>query len=110
MKRGTTPILKVRIEKVQNSDISSIEFLFKQIPTETAEAILEKDYPGNDVTYDAQNDRYLISLTEAESRLFLEERFCFMDTRITLTTGKIPPTTIEKIMTRKTLFEEAGND
>lgn len=110
MKRGTTPVLKVKIDRIQNSDIYKIEFLFKQVDSELAPEVIQKDYPGEDVSYDSQNDRYIINLTEEESRLFLEERFCYMDTRITLTNGKIPPTTIEKVMTHKTLFKESDDD
>jgi len=110
MKRGTTPVLKVKIDRVENSDILKIEFLFKQVDSESAPEVLLKEYPGEDVSYDSQTDRYTINLTEEESRKFLEERFCYMDTRITLTNGKIPPTTIEKVMAHKTLFQESDDD
>ena len=95
---------------MQNSDILKIEFLFKQADSELAPAVILKEYPGNDVSYDSQNNRYLVNLTEEESRKFLENRFFFMDTRITLTNGKIPPTTIAKLMAYKTLFGESDDN
>ena len=53
MKRGTTPTLPVRI-KLKESDITSIEFLFKQVKSETAPETLKKIYPSEDVSYNTE--------------------------------------------------------
>jgi len=110
MKRGTTPVLKIKIGDIPNSNISTIEFLFKQVESESAPALVEKDYPGADVDYNATSNRYHVSLTEAESRLFLECRNFFMDTRVTLSNGKIVPTKIAKLFADKTLFPGGDDD
>lgn len=110
MKRGTTPTLNVTIDELDNSDILGIIFLFKQIPKECAPEVLRKVYPGDAVAYDSEHDRYLISLTEEESRLFLPDQLFYMDTKITLTNGKVPNTSIEQVLATKTLFGEDEDD
>lgn len=104
MKRGTTPTLPVRL-KCQNTDINSIEFLFKQQKSEFAPALLLKTYPDDGVNYDQETDCYNISFSEAETRLFAEDEPFYMDTRIILITGSIPETPIVTLRMHPTLFE-----
>ena len=53
--------------------------------------------------------RSYVSLTEEESRLFLECRNFFMDTRVTLSDGLVVNTNIVKMFASKTLFP-GGDD
>lgn len=104
VKRGTTPYLGVKFN-VRNNEISTIDFLLKQENSEDAEPLVLKSYP-DDVDYDAETDRYLVPMTEAETRLFLPNHAFYMDSRITLTNGLIPQTEIMKIRMGATLFGE----
>ena len=104
MKRGTTPTLPVRL-KINNADVASAIFLFKQEKSETAPAILTKTYP-DDVNYDELRSVYCVEFTEDETWLFTEDKPFFMDTKITLTNGKIPETPIVTLRMHPTLFAE----
>lgn len=103
-KRGTTPVLAVKFN-IKPVEISTIDFLFKQEREEDAPALVEKSYP-TDVDYDSETERYLVPLTEEETRLFLPNHAFYMDTRITLTNGLIPETEIVKLRMGGTLFQE----
>ena len=109
MKRGTTPILPVRI-KISNSDIQSIEFLFKQEKSERAPETLKKVYPGDSIEFDEEHNIYNISFTEEDTRLFLEDEPFYMDTRITMTGGSIPETPIVTLRMHPTLFEDENEE
>ena len=109
MKRGTTPTLPVRL-KLQTSDIAQVDFLFKQIKSETAPEILLKTYPGEDVTYNTDHDIFEISFSETDTRLFTEDEPFYMDTKITLVNGKIPETPIVTLRMHPTLFEAPDDD
>ena len=109
MKRGTTPTLPVRL-KLRASDIAQVDFLFKQIKSETAPEILLKTYPGEDVNYDTDHDIFEISFSEADTRLFTEDEPFYMDTKITLVNGKIPETPIVTLRMHPTLFEAPDED
>lgn len=110
LKRRTTPTVPVRIKNFPHADIASVTFLFKQFESEKAPAILEKEWPGEDVSYDSVKDRFLLEFSEEETALFSEDRFFFMDTKITTTLGKIPKTPIKPIMMKKTLFGGGDDD
>lgn len=104
IKRGTTPYLAVRVN-IRNREISTIDFVFKQEMDEDAVALVEKSYP-TDVDYNGELDRYMVPLTEEETRRFLPNHAFYMDTRITLTNGLIPETEIKKLRMGGTLFPE----
>ena len=104
IKRGTTPYLAVRFD-LRNREISTIDFILKQEMDENADPLVVMTYP-DDVTYDGQQDRYLVPLTEAQTRLFLPNHAFYMDTRITLTNGLIPETEIIKMRMGGTLIGE----
>ena len=104
IKRGTTPYLAVKFN-IRNREISTIDFVFKQEMDEDATPLVTKMYPP-DVTYNSELDRYLVPLTEAQTRLFLPNHAFYMDTRITLTNGLIPETEIVKLRMGGTLIEE----
>lgn len=109
MKRGTTPTLPVRL-KLRNSDIETIQFLFKQQKSETADEILMKEYPGEDVSYDDECGCYKISFSEADTRLFAEDEPFYMDTKIILVGGTIPETPIVTLRMHPTLFEDSNEE
>lgn len=102
-KRGTTPYLGVKFN-IRNREVSTIDFLFKQEREEDAPALVEKSYP-TDVDYDSETERYLVPLTEEETRLFMENHSFYLDTKITLTNGLIPDTEILKLRMGDTLFQ-----
>ncbi|MBQ6991046.1 MAG: hypothetical protein IJN58_08310 [Clostridia bacterium] len=104
IKRGTTPVIVVVLENVANSDVDSIEFIFKHRKSESAPAICTKKYPSDFVAYDAANNTYQVSLSEWNTRAMAQHTKIFMDTKITLTTGVIPPTEIAEFQVEETLF------
>jgi len=106
MKRRTTSFLRVRINKLANADIESIEFLFRQERDEDSTPSLLKAYPS-DVRYDKLGDRYMIGFTEEETALFLEDHEFFMDTRIKLKSGYIPQTSMTRLWMCGTLFDNS---
>lgn len=105
MKRRTTPTLRVCID-FDNSSITTIDFIFKQIRSEEAPIKVQKTYPTN-VTYDSTNKIYMIPFTEAETALFESQKEFYMDTKITTNAGKIPATDIVQLFMRDTLFSSA---
>ncbi len=106
-KRGTTPTIPVSIPAIDITNISTIEFIFKQYNNESSPTILLKKYPTDDViAYNSNDKLFYIYLTESESRLFIENKTFYMDTRITYTGGKIPKTNIVSLTMNNTLFAE----
>ena len=106
MKRGTTPVLPVHFS-INNDDVETIEFLFKQEKSESAPEILLKTYPGEDVEYKESYNIYNVAFTSEETRLFAEDQPFYMDTRITMTGGSIPETPIVTLRMHPTLFAQA---
>lgn len=105
IKRGTTPYLSVRFNGLDDgAAVESIEFLFKQHPTESAPPLLKKRYPDNVTREDS--GIYRIYFTAEETRRFTPGKYMHMDTRVTLVGGNIPPTSIVTIMVTPTLFSE----
>lgn len=103
MKRGTTPTLKVElIQALEN--IGTVEFLFKQEPTEEAPALLKKTYPSETVTL--SNNVFYLAFTAAETRCFRGDSRFYLDVRPTLLTGAIPETETVMLTMKGTLFEE----
>ena len=105
IKRGTTPHLSVRFNGLdENAAVESIEFLFKQYANENSPALLRKRYPDNVQREDS--GIYRMFFTAEETRRFSTDKYMYMDTRITLLGGEIPPTSIVTIMVTPTLFHE----
>lgn len=103
IKRGTTPHLSVRFNGLDDdAAVESIEFLFKQHPSESAPPLLKKRYPDN--VRREEGGIYRIFLTAEETRRFTPGKYMHMDTRITLIGGDIPPTSIVTVMVTPTLF------
>ena len=99
VKRGTTPTLQVYFDGVEMSDVGSITFLLKADTSEITPALVEKvvENPESnpvDVEFTVE-DTYLLPATEI-----------WMDTRIVLHSGKIPPTEMVQINVMATLFPE----
>lgn len=109
MKRRTTPTLVMGCN-IANTDIESIEFLFKQYDSEECETKVVKVYPGPDVSYDSEKDEYAINWTEEETAVFAENQDFFCDPRVTLESGKIPETNIVKLRMNHTLWSEEDID
>lgn len=105
MKRGTTPVLPVHFN-INNDDVETIEFLFKQEKSESAPEILLKTYPSGDVEYKESSNIYNVAFTSDETRLFAEDEPFYMDTRITMTGGSIPETNIVTLRMHPTLFAQ----
>jgi len=105
MKRGTTPTLKISIEKINIEDVKTIEFIFKSRKQEASETIILKKYP-DDASY--ADNVFLLKFTDAETRLFASGSTVFMDTRIVCKNGTIPETDIAEIPVKPTLFEEVS--
>ena len=105
MKRRTTPTLIISIPKIEIDDVKSIEFLFKNTHSEKAKPIIKKSYP-DEVSFDADTKCFMLSFTEEETLLFTSDK-AFMDTRICLQNGNIPPTNIVTINVDSTLFGDA---
>lgn len=106
IKRGTTPVLTVELENVDVSEVAKIEFIFKHRKSEAAPAICTKEYPSDFVVYDSANNTYQVSLSEWNTRDMLQYKKLYMDTRITLKTGVIPPTSIAEFHVEETLFPQ----
>jgi len=103
MKRGTTPVLPVHFS-INNDDVETIEFLFKQEKSESAPELLLKTYPG-EVEYDESRNMYNVAFTSDETWLFAEDEPFYMDTRVTMIGGSIPETPIVTLRMHPTLFE-----
>ena len=99
IKRGTTPTLQIYLDGVDMADVSKVDFLFKEIQSEIKKPIIQKTVvspESNTVQVDfTLEDTYAMCTAEL-----------WMDTRITLKDGKIPPTEMVKINVRKTLFPQ----
>ena len=102
MKRRTTPVLEVTFD-IPTETIAKVLFVFKQECEETAEAILEKAYPG-DVS--ESGGVFKIQFTKEETALFVGGSDFYMDTMITDQAGRIPQTPIVRLFMSKTLFSE----
>lgn len=103
MKRGTTPVLKVKLGLDTLSDISSVVFVFKQKNDESCNTKVTKTYPSADVTL--TEGIFSIAWTEAETRVFEANKNFYMDTKPTTLQGKILETEIKTLYMNPTLFE-----
>lgn len=106
MKQNTTPTLLIKI-KMPFENITRIEFIFKKEVSEYANTLLHKIYDSN-IPVTEQNDADFVVGVEltAEETMRLCAGEVFMDTRIVLTGGYIPETSIAKINVNETLFRQ----
>lgn len=102
MKRGTADDLQIYM-CVNYEDVDHIDFIFKDIKSETADVILTKNYP-TDCTLDSETGILSIPFTADETYLF-SGRF-YMDTKITMQDGSNPETEIVTLNMKPTLFEQ----
>lgn len=109
MKRGTTPIFRVRLNHDNLSDFSSVDFLFKQSNTEANNvAKILKTYPSEYVQL--VDGAYEITFTEAESRTFAPDSVVYLDVRPTTVQGEIPRTPMSTIRVAPTLYNAIVDD
>ena len=99
VKRGTTPTLQVYLDGVDMTEIASVTFLFKTMAMESAPALVEKTVKS------PKANPVEVEFTEEETYL-LPPAELWMDTRIVLNSGKIPPTELVKIHVMATLFPQ----
>lgn len=99
VKRGTTPTLQVYLDGVDLSDVDSVTFLFKACQFEDAPALLEKTIKS------PESNPVEVSFT-LEETYDLPNTEIWMDTRIVLQSGKVPPTEMVLIHVMGTLFPE----
>ena len=104
-KRRTTPRQKVQVG-VDVGVISAMTFIYKTEKTEEAQVLVQKEYPG-EVTYDEAGGYFVIPWTEEETLLFSPNDIFYMDTRIELEDGYVPPTEIISLKMNPTLFGES---
>lgn len=102
MKRGMADTLDIYMN-VDYSEVDTIDFIFKDINSESADILVSKNYP-NECTLDDDTCILSIPFTEEETRKF--NRFIYMDTKITKNDGTIPETEVIKIIVKPTLFPD----
>ncbi len=103
VKRGTTPTLEIKFNNVDFADVKSIDFVFKHQKSESGRVIVEKKYPVDGTCKDGV---VKLRFTESETRKFTSGSVVYMDTRIILSDGSIPETSIAEFNVNPTLFEE----
>lgn len=105
IQRGTTPVIPVRLRNLdEGKEIASVEFVFKNRESENAPAVVYKKYPGGGVVRDGEY--FMVSLTAAETRMFVAKARLYMGTRIVYADGSIPRTTTVQIEVDETLFDK----
>lgn len=103
VKRGTTPTLQVYLDGVDLAEVKSVTFLFKRNVSERLPALLEKTVENPEAN-------------PVEVELTMEETYAldfpeiWMDTRIVLSSGKVPPTELVQLSVGATLFAQEGQD
>ena len=103
VKRGTTPTLEIKLNNIDFADVKSIDFVFKHQKSESGRVIVKKSYP-DDGKY--EDDVVKLRFEESETRKFTSGSVVYMDTRIILSDGSIPETSIAEFNVNPTLFEE----
>lgn len=92
----TSPIGLTQYEKVL--------FLFKQHRRESAPELFRLTYPGEGVTADTENQKFVVRLDSAQTALFAENRRCYVDVHPYLTNGDEPAVPIFEIYAGPTLY------
>lgn len=106
MKRGTTPTLPIKIN-MPFDNIKSIEFIFCKDKTEYSNTLLYKAFEDNIPVKEQRDNDFVVELSlTAEETMRLSAGDVYMDTRIVLTGGLIPDTSIEKVNISDTLFRQ----
>lgn len=103
VKRGTTPTLEIKFNNIDFADVKAIDFVFKHQKSESGRVIVEKKYPDDGTCKDGV---VKLRFTESETRKFTSGSVVYMDTRIILSDGSIPETSIAEFNVNPTLFEE----
>lgn len=97
MKHGTTPTLAVKLA-LTPEELKSLSFAFRSSECEAISNLFEKCWPEDPcVSYDEEQERWLISLTSEETWMFSTGRNIFMDVRPVLLNGCVPDTAILKL-------------
>ena len=114
VKAGCAFHLPIRIrlpETLTVDDLSAVEFIFTQYDSPDAPPIKTEIYgDGGTVVY--LDGHFYVPFSEADTRLFIPDKFFYADVRITLvdiadnpmTNGPLP------VMMRHTLFREDPDD
>ena len=114
IKAGTNSYLHVGIESNNFSDISAIEFLFKQ--NKNGDTLKTAYWSAEGASRDAQKksgeNAILVSFSRADTYLFRQNAPFYMDTRIHYNDSEDnPPTKVITLTMNETLFskdEEVG--
>ena len=105
IQRGTSPMLPIKLKNLApDVEVASVEFIFKNRESENAPAVVYKKYPDGGVVRDGEY--FMVSLTEAETRMFIAKARLYMGTRIVYADGSIPRTTTVQIEVDETLFDK----
>nr|DAK68130.1 MAG TPA: hypothetical protein [Caudoviricetes sp.] len=99
VKRGTTPTLQIYLDGVDMAEVASVTFLFKALAEERGPALVEKTVKS------PKANPVEVEFTGEETYL-LPPAELWMDTRIVLNSGKIPPTELVKVRVMETLFPQ----
>lgn len=116
IKAGTNFVLPVEIEDENFSQITAIEFLFKQ--TENGDtlktAYWSRSGGSRDASLKSGENTILVKFTREDTYLFKQDEMFYMDTRIHYYgTSDNPYTPIVRMRMNRTLFadgEEAGGN
>ena len=104
MKRGTTPTLPIRI-RMSFENIKSIEFIFKEQPSEYAKSLLYKIFDKNIPVLEKEDSSFVVGVKlTAEETMKLPAGEIYIDTRIVLEGDVIPKTKMVKKDVLDTLF------
>lgn len=104
IKRNTTPTLPIKI-KTSPDSIKSIEFMFGDSDTEYARIYLHKKLEGNIPIDKISDSEFIVNLElAADETLRLPVGDVYIDTRIELNDGKVPPTKIAKVENINSFF------
>ena len=105
IKRGTTPVLAIKLGIDDLSDIASVDFLFKSKMLESDTVKVEKSYP-NDVSVTLDDGVFYVEFSEEDTRMFSGNSIMYLDVKPTTTDGKILATRIVPIDVYLTLYAQ----
>ena len=104
MKRRCTCYLQFK-SPIGLDQYRKVLFLFKQYRREEASPLFTLVYPGDGVTIDEENNRFILRLNREQTALFEENRRCYVDVHPYLTNGDEPAVPIFEIFTEQTLYQ-----
>lgn len=105
IKRGTTPVLAIKLGIDDLSDIATVDFLFKSKMLESDTTQVLKSYP-TDASVTLDNGVFYVEFDEDDTRTFGGNTIAYLDVRPTTTSGKILATKIVPIDVYLTLYAE----